>query len=626
MINVKHFTLRIAIQSIFIATFVILIALVVYISTSKFSHSISYYSKMLMEKTAWSVIREFKKELSAVESYSKLTQTLFEQNIIDPKDMIEYSYYVAKNLPRYKLNFPIRVTGWGNKDGSSVATFLETDGSYSTTYTSPFNTPATGIKYYRNLHGKIIRKEEISANYNPHNRAWYMAAIDEAHPVWTDVFYSYPYRNLTIACATPLFNKERENIGIFEIEIKLIGISNFLSTVQISPNSQLFILNGKNELSAYPGMQKMLSEASENKKTDALKATGKPWLVKAIELYGETHKSYFKFRFNDEYYLAYFKLIPSIGNHGLKIGIVTPENDFTGALKDARYLVRLISIGVLLLGILLIRIFSTFITNPLRVVVEDTKRIKQFHLDTDNKIKSHITEIIVLAQAMQSMKSNLKSFQKYVPTDLVRQLIQSGEDVRIGGTKRQITAFFSDIRNFTDISEKMNAEALMSHLCEYFEELSKIIAADKGTIDKYIGDSIMAFWGAPLEDENHCINACHAALKCQARLAELNKQWAAENKPQLVTGIGVHTGSAIVGNIGSSSRYNYTAVGDTINTTSRLESLSKEYGSVIIVSEAIVNAAQHQFEFQFIAQVTLKGKAGNHKIYQLIGVKDSFAI
>ncbi|WP_269458327.1 adenylate/guanylate cyclase domain-containing protein [Legionella waltersii] len=184
-----------------------------------------------------------------------------------------------------------------------------------------------------------------------------------------------------------------------------------------------------------------------------------------------------------------------------------------------------------------------------------------------------------------------------------------------------MTAFFSDIRNFTDISENMDAESLMLHLCDYFEELSKIITSENGTIDKYIGDAIMAFWGAPIEDESHCLKACNAALKCQLRLNELNEQWEKQKKPKLLTGIGIHTGSAIIGNIGSSSRLNYTAIGDTINTASRLESLSKQYGSVIVVSEDVVNATQDHFEFRFLEQVSIRGKTGSYKIYELVGVK-----
>ncbi len=164
----------------------------------------------------------------------------------------------------------------------------------------------------------------------------------------------------------------------------------------------------------------------------------------------------------------------------------------------------------------------------------------------------------------------------------------------------------------------MEPEKLMSHLCDYFEELSKIISSEKGTIDKYIGDSIMAFWGAPLEDKRHCFHACMAALRCKARLEKLNLMWEKQNKPPLITSIGIHTGKAIVGNIGSSTRLNYTAIGDTINFTSRLELQSKRFGSVIIVSDDVVNAVKGQFIFRFIEKANIRGKSGAHNIYELV--------
>ncbi|KTD74946.1 cache domain-containing protein [Legionella waltersii] len=426
MITIKHFSLRIAIQSIFIATFIVLIAAVMYLSTNKFSESISYYSKELMEKTAMNVIHEFSNEVSPAYSFNKLTQTLFEQDIGQPEEMIEYTYYIAKNIPHYKLNYPMRIAAWGDVDGNSVITVLETDGTFSTFLIKPFETPPINVKYYRNLQGEIIKEESISVNYDPRTRPWYLQAINAEHPVWTDIYYSQPYRNLTIASAVPLFNKEQKKLGVFEIEIKLIGLSNFLSTTKISKNSQIFILNGKNQLSVYPGMEKITGEGSEVNRTNALKAKGKLWQVKAIELYNQTQRDFFKYEFENNVYLAYFKVIPGLGNHGLKIGIVAPENDFMGDLKEANFLVQLISLGILVIGIFLIRIFSNLITRPLKLIIEDTRRIKQFHLDTSTTIKSHVTEIIVLAEAIQSMKSNLKSFQKYVPTDLVRQLIQTG--------------------------------------------------------------------------------------------------------------------------------------------------------------------------------------------------------
>src|SRR5262249_16466960 len=159
-------------------------------------------------------------------------------------------------------------------------------------------------------------------------------------------------------------------------------------------------------------------------------------------------------------------------------------------------------------------------------------------------------EISYIATALYLMKKGLRSFQKYVPAVLVRQLIESGEDARIGGIKKPIAILFSDIMNFTSITEKTNPELLTQYLCEYFDELSRIILFQRGTIDKYIGDAIMAFWGAPMPEEEPCQKAAKAALLCFKRLNELNLKWESEGRPVFNTRVGIHLGDAIVGNLG----------------------------------------------------------------------------
>ncbi|EKD54888.1 MAG: adenylate/guanylate cyclase [uncultured bacterium] len=164
---------------------------------------------------------------------------------------------------------------------------------------------------------------------------------------------------------------------------------------------------------------------------------------------------------------------------------------------------------------------------------------------------------------------------------------------------------------------------LMEHICEYFDELSKIIVAEKGTIDKYIGDSIMAFWGAPLSEKNPVHHAAHAALKCFKRLEELNSRWKAEGKPQFITRMGLHVGEAIVGNLGSSERLNYTAIGAAVNTANRLEGINKIYGSSIMVSEAVYKAIKNHFVLRLLDCIRVKGKHKSSFIYELLAVEAS---
>ncbi|MEI7848621.1 MAG: adenylate/guanylate cyclase domain-containing protein, partial [Chloroflexota bacterium] len=176
---------------------------------------------------------------------------------------------------------------------------------------------------------------------------------------------------------------------------------------------------------------------------------------------------------------------------------------------------------------------------------------------------------------------------KYMPYTLVKNLMVSGNIAEIGGDSKNLTILFSDIENFTPLSEKMPPRDLMLYLSEYFETATKIIIKNGGTVDKYIGDGILAFWGAPIDDKNHAIHCCNTALELQEAFKILNLKWRSEGKPEIMTRIGINTGNVVVGNIGSEDRLNYTVIGDQVNLASRMESLSKIYGTRIIVSEML---------------------------------------
>ena len=197
-------------------------------------------------------------------------------------------------------------------------------------------------------------------------------------------------------------------------------------------------------------------------------------------------------------------------------------------------------------------------------------------------------------------------FGKYVSKDVLAQILKNPEKFGLGGEEKEITILFSDIRGFTSFSEKVSPTELVNFLNEYFGEMAGIVIKNKGTLDKYIGDAVMAFWGAPLENENQADLALFSALEM---IRELKKF------PGLKIGVGIHTGKAIIGNIGSSDRLQYTAIGDTVNTASRLEGLNKEFKTQIIISEATKNKLKKNYNYKNLGEVGVKGREEKIKIY-----------
>jgi adenylate cyclase len=210
------------------------------------------------------------------------------------------------------------------------------------------------------------------------------------------------------------------------------------------------------------------------------------------------------------------------------------------------------------------------------------------------------------------------AFGQYLSPEVVRRLLVNPR--LVDPKKTEITVMFSDIRGFTTISEKLDAQELALFLNQYLSDMTSLVFDHHGTLDKYIGDAVMAFWGAPFEERGHAAKACKAALKMMDRVRELQEKWEAEGKPHLDIGIGLNTGMASVGNMGSALRYGYTALGDAVNLSSRLEALNKDYGTHIIVNESTYEAAKESgFLFRELDLIRVKGKLQPVVIWELIG-------
>ncbi len=213
-----------------------------------------------------------------------------------------------------------------------------------------------------------------------------------------------------------------------------------------------------------------------------------------------------------------------------------------------------------------------------------------------------------------------RMFGQYMSGAVIDHLLEHPEKLELGGERRQVTLFFSDLAGFTTISERLSPETVVGLLNDYLSAMTEIILDEEGTVDKFEGDAIMAFWGAPLEQPDQALRACRAALRQQAALKELNRQFAGLNLPPLSMRIGLNTGDAIVGNLGSVKRFDYTVIGDTVNLASRLEGVNKFYGTHIMASEVTAMACRGAVEFRELDLVAVKGKENAIRIFEVLGL------
>ena len=220
-----------------------------------------------------------------------------------------------------------------------------------------------------------------------------------------------------------------------------------------------------------------------------------------------------------------------------------------------------------------------------------------------------------------------RAFQRYVSPEVVERIIEDPSALQFGGRLTELTVLFSDIRDFTTFTEKHDPQEVVQMLREYLTRMTDQVLAQHGTLDKYIGDAVMAIFGAPVALPDHAARACRAALAMAAEVERLRAKWVAEGKEPFRIGIGVNTGQMVVGNLGSEQLFDYTVIGDEVNLGARLESLNKEYVTAksIIISERTWEAARDTIEVRRLGEVTVKGKTRPVVVYELLGLKGSAA-
>ena len=502
---------------------------------------------------------------------------------------------------------------------------LEPNISYALRYLLNKHDSIDEIWQYLDKKGLLLSDESIkNSDYSPTTRDWYKTTIDTKSKNWSDVYIFKTSGLPGITFAIPIFGSHSKDAwGVLGVDVTINSLNAFLKENIISPRSKIYLVNQQEEIIASSEANGLLDLKTENLKLQKISDYSDGVLKTAFQEHQKTKNNYNLFTFNGLHFLSFIKTFNNIGVQW-KLVILAPTEDFVGAFRETQKKILIISSIIFLLAIFVFYWLAKRISMPLTKLGEQALAIKKLNFSEIEPINSKIVEIQQLSKAVQSMNNSINMFAKYVPKDLVRMLLKKEEGIFLGGTKEKITVMFTDIADFTSIAEQTSPEKLMTNLSEYFDELTKIILKNKGIVDKYIGDAIMVLWGAPQKDKNQVIHACKTAIEIQEKLRLLNQKWAEEGKPILKTRIGINCGEAIVGNMGSQDRMNYTAIGDNVNLASRLEGLNKFYSSKIMVSEEVVKHSQDLFSFKLVDKVMVKGKKNGVLIYELLGPKNEY--
>ena len=320
----------------------------------------------------------------------------------------------------------------------------------------------------------------------------------------------------------------------------------------------------------------------------------------------------------DEDWLVSVAVISEFFDRPWYVISVVPRSVVLGPMIDRALLVGIIGLFVLFVAVAIAWTMGRSISIPVSRLALAADAVRTLNIDMPAERASRFSELNSAEQAFRAMLTGLEVFIRYVPKNLVRRLIQLESKGRgVEAEEREVTILFTDIAGYTSISDGMEPKALAALLNNYFEVLVQPVTARGGTVDKFIGDALMAFWNAPDEQEDHADLALTAALEIQKVTQAFNNERVAKGEKPLVTRIGVHTGRVLVGNIGASERMNYTIVGDAVNTTARLEALGKDIGETLCISSDAREAARADYAWREVHRVTLRGRSQETLVYSI---------
>lgn len=475
---------------------------------------------------------------------------------------------------------------------------------------------------YLDQNGNVVEtiiQDQKTQYYDPRVRPWYQGAVDAKHSYWSDPYAFITKRQVGITSTEPLLDQKSDVKMVLSADITMGEISNLLAKNIVGKNGITFLFNAKGFILGYPDVKKVSKTNANGAVVMAtVTDTQNPMVTTAYETFIQTHDPSFTFTQGSTTYIARFIKVGSAFEKDWTLGFIIDRDEFIDHATDTTRNMVIASLILVILAAYMIYYISRNLAKPIESVAEELKLIKNFDIDDRDPIDSHFSEIALMNQALGSMKRSFRDFAKFVPKAVVRKLIQSGEGAERGGRRMHITIMFSDIQSFSSIAEKLPSEKITNYVSDYFDHLTTIILEEQGTIDKYIGDSIMAFWGAPIEMEDHAYRACRSVVRCAHKLEELNQKWILEGKPQFLTRFGIHTGDAVVGNVGSNDRLNYSAFGDSVNLASRLEGVNKAYHIYKLISEETHKLVKEQFICRPVDIVQVVGKTEGMKIYELM--------
>jgi adenylate cyclase len=470
--------------------------------------------------------------------------------------------------------------------------------------------------------GKRVGSYEANGNpFSPASRPWFQQARTAGSTIVTAPYVFFSTKQLGVTVARPMAGEAGAVVGI---DVTLADWSLDLERARRATQMEslrLAVVDGAGQAFAYSDPARYNAALAEAGGKALPRAAQLSKLLADGYAAASDQQSTQVFSFENHDYMALkLKLERDLGG-AVYVVLVADREELGREIERVRDRSVLLMLVGALLALPLIVLAGRWVAKPLRQLAVDATGIARLE-PPQPRPPARVAEVRALQDAVDAAKGAVSGFGKFVPRRVVRDILAQKMTPTLGGERRVVTLLFTDIADFTAIAEGMTPEATMAKISAYLTELTGVLIEYGATIDKYIGDAVMAFWNAPDTQDNHVLRAAEGVLAARAKLDELNARWAAAGETPLQTRFGLHMGEVIVGNMGSAERMSYTAVGSSVNLASRLEGVNKVYGTTVMVSEPVAAALGERCLMRYVDRIRAKGTAEPVSIYELVALRD----
>jgi adenylate cyclase len=456
--------------------------------------------------------------------------------------------------------------------------------------------------------------------YDARKRPWYRETMKADRSQVSTPYLSFSIGAPMITVSAPLRGKVP---GVLAADLKLDTFSEFVQAQRPGEHGIVVMFDSTGSLIAHPDFAELIVKALTHPAQPQLPNIRdiNSGIVAAVLRRSQGREQYDGNIADDQGRDYLFRVTKFTLGEQYHIGIMllAAQEDFA---KDVR---RLHLTGLILATIAaaaflpIVWIFGNEMSGTLKRITAEAVKLQKLAEPSPSSVPSRIRELHDLGNAIKLAQRAIWSFAHFVPKELVQRVVDNSISTELGGAREEITVVFTDVRDFTTIAEAADPDILMHQTSRYFSVLTEAFLAEGGTIDKFIGDAVMVFWNAPNPQLDHVERACRAALAAKLAGEKLNTRFEAEGLKPFFTRFGIHVGEAVVGNVGSTERMNYTALGNTVNLAARLEGLNKQFGTAVLVSESVYLRVRHCFQFRAVGSVIAKGMTKETRIFELVG-------